>query len=56
MCWVAGDRHGGDDQMETQVDTVFVTGLPPDVTEDDLAGHFGSIGLIKVSVIYIKKM
>ena len=34
--------------MELQQDTVFVTGLPEDVNEDSLAGHFGSIGVIKV--------
>ena len=47
-----GDRYGGgngDVQMELQQDTIFVQGLPDDVTEEGLAQHFGSIGVIKVS-------
>ena len=46
-----GGGYGGDGvQMETQYDTVFVQGLPEDVTESDLAAHFGSIGVIKVTI------
>jgi RNA-binding protein FUS len=29
-------------------DTVYVTGLPPNITEDDVAEYFGSIGVIKI--------
>ncbi len=29
-------------------DMVYVTGLPAGVTEDDIAGYFGSIGVIKL--------
>jgi hypothetical protein len=29
-------------------DMVYVTGLPENVTEEDIAGYFGSIGVIKV--------
>jgi RNA-binding protein FUS len=29
-------------------DTVYVTGLPPNITEDDVADFFGSIGVIKI--------
>lgn len=43
-----GDRGGGD--MVTQEDTVFIQGMNPSTTEDELCQHFGSIGIIKVSV------
>lgn len=29
-------------------DMVYVSGLPPNVTEDEVAEHFGSIGILKV--------
>ena len=29
-------------------DTIFISGMPLDVTEDQLSSHFGSIGIIKV--------
>lgn len=29
-------------------DTVYITNLPQDVTEEKLAEHFGSIGIIKI--------
>lgn len=32
-----------------QVDTIFVSGMNPELTEDEIAQHFGSIGVIKVS-------
>ena len=49
-----GGGYGGDGvQMETQYDTVFVQGLPEDVTESDLAAHFGSIGVIKVTIVLL---
>lgn len=31
-----------------QEDTVFVSGMGPDVSEIDIADHFGAIGIIKV--------
>lgn len=36
------------DNLVIQVDTVFVSGMSPDLNEDDIAQHFGSIGIIKV--------
>jgi len=46
MCFAGyGDR--GD--MITQEDTVFVSGMSPALTEDDIQQHFGAIGVIKVS-------
>ncbi|KAI8094986.1 uncharacterized protein B0P05DRAFT_524190, partial [Gilbertella persicaria] len=33
--------------MQTIEDTVYITNLPQDVTEEKLAAHFGSIGIIK---------
>ena len=35
--------------MITQEDTIFVAGMDANTTENDIAGHFGAIGLIKVS-------
>lgn len=34
--------------MVTQEDTIFVAGMNPDSTEEEIADHFGSIGIIKV--------
>ena len=34
--------------MEEQQDTIFISGLNEETTEEQLAEHFGSIGLIKV--------
>lgn len=36
--------------MVTQEDTIFVSGMDPSLTEDDIQQHFGSIGLIKVNI------
>lgn len=33
--------------MLIQEDTIFVSGMGPDVSEYDIANHFGSIGIIK---------
>lgn len=33
--------------MIEQVDTVFISGMPPHVTEHEIEQHFGAIGLIK---------
>lgn len=35
--------------MITQEDTIFVAGMNPTATEDDICKHFGAIGIIKVS-------
>lgn len=43
-----GDR-GGSGDMVTQEDTVFIQGMNPSTTEDELCRHFGAIGIIKVS-------
>jgi hypothetical protein len=32
---------------ENEVDEVFVSGLPPEATEEAIAKHFGTIGVIK---------
>ncbi|XP_076334174.1 uncharacterized protein LOC143238106 isoform X3 [Tachypleus tridentatus] len=42
-----GGGYGGP-EAELMVDTIFVSGLPEDVTEQQLAEHFGCIGLIKM--------
>lgn len=43
-----GDRGGGGGDMITQEDTVFVQGMNPSTTEDELCKYFGAIGIIKV--------
>lgn len=35
--------------MITQEDTIFVAGMDPSTTEQDIETHFGAIGIIKVS-------
>lgn len=34
--------------VEEQQDTIFVSGIAENTTEDDLKDYFGAIGLIKV--------
>lgn len=34
--------------MITQEDTIFIAGMNPSATEEDIATHFGAIGIIKV--------
>lgn len=31
-------------------DTVFISGLPENVSEDELSNYFGAIGIIKVGI------
>lgn len=34
--------------MQKIDDTIYISNLPQDVTEEKLAAHFGSIGIIKI--------
>lgn len=34
-------------QVDPDNDEVFISGLPPDTTEQDIAEYFGQIGVIK---------
>lgn len=45
-------KKGGDggDEMVTQEDTIFVSGMNAETNEDDIANHFGAIGIIKVRI------
>jgi len=44
-----GDRNsGGSDGMVTQEDTIFVSGMDPSISEEEICQHFGAIGVIKV--------
>ncbi|KAJ8934570.1 hypothetical protein NQ318_017269 [Aromia moschata] len=47
-----GNRGGGfnkgDGNLVIQVDTIFVSGMNPELDEEDIAQHFGSIGIIKI--------
>lgn len=50
-----GGKTGGDsggDEMVTQEDTIFVSGMNAETNEDEIANHFGAIGIIKVSSIH----
>ncbi|VEN54147.1 unnamed protein product [Callosobruchus maculatus] len=38
----------GGENLVIQVDTIFVSGMNTDLNEDDIADHFGSIGIIKM--------
>lgn len=42
--------------MITQEDTIFVAGMNADATEEDIANHFGAIGLIKVILDEIRRI
>ena len=46
---VASTGRDGDGEMQQQLDTIFVQGLPQSITEQSLAAHFGAIGVIKVT-------
>lgn len=35
-------------EMITQEDTIFIQGMTPETTEEEIAERFGSIGVIKV--------
>lgn len=37
--------------MVTQEDTIFVSGMDPSISEEEICQHFGAIGIIKVSLI-----
>lgn len=43
-----GGSYGAGREMEVQQDTIFVSNMGQDVTEEQLIQHFGSIGVIKV--------
>lgn len=49
-----GDRGSGD--MVTQEDTIFIQGMDPGTTEDELCQHFGAIGIIKVRFFSVSYM
>ncbi|XP_032223575.1 RNA-binding protein cabeza isoform X2 [Nematostella vectensis] len=43
-----GRGGGGDDQKQYSQDTIFVSNMSPNSTEEDIKGLFGSIGIIKI--------
>lgn len=47
----SGGGGSGNDNMIIQEDTIFVSGMSPQTSEDDISNHFGAIGLIKVNII-----
>lgn len=46
--FVVGGYNSGGGDMITQEDTIFVSGMSPNITEEDIEQHFGAIGVIKV--------
>ena len=46
-----GGSWGGDKELQETPDTIFITNLNLATTEEDLMAHFGSIGIIKVSIV-----
>ena len=46
----------GDNAPIKQPDTIFIQGLLPDVTQDQLKEHFGSVGPIKVHTKVIHRV
>lgn len=44
----SGGGGSGNDNMIIQEDTIFVSGMSSQTSEDDISNHFGAIGLIKV--------
>ena len=45
----SGGGGSGNDNMVVQEDTIFVSGMSPQTSEDDISNHFGAIGIIKVN-------
>ena len=45
---VGSGGFGGNEDTQSQPDTIFVQGLSTHITEEELCQHFGSIGIIKV--------
>lgn len=44
-----GGGGGNDSEVIVQQDTIFVSGMDPSVSMDDIAEYFGVLGIIKVS-------
>jgi RNA-binding protein FUS len=44
-----GGGGSGSNDMVTQEDTIFVSGMNVETTEEEIATHFGAIGVIKVN-------
>lgn len=42
-------------QVDPDNDEVFISGLPPDTTEQDIAEYFGQIGVIKQVSVHEKQ-
>lgn len=53
----SSDRFRGDSSdLVMQEDTIFVSGMPPNATEDNIKDHFGSIGVIKVRLQHCERL
>ena len=48
-----GSSYSGQGDMEIQQDTIFVSGMGEDCTEEAMVQHFGSIGVIKVGFLCV---
>jgi len=49
-----GSSYSGQGDMEIQQDTIFVSGMGEDCTEEAMVQHFGSIGVIKVGFFCVR--
>lgn len=49
-----GGGGGRGDDFIVQEDTVFVSGMNQDTSEEEISQHFGSIGVIKVRILCVK--
>lgn len=47
FCRVIMDLNDVGAQLDPENDEVFISGLPADTTEQDIADYFGQIGIIK---------
>ena len=47
---ITGGYSDRNDGMVTQEDTIFVSGMDPAISEEEICQHFGAIGLIKVHI------
>lgn len=46
-----GSSGGSNSDMITQEDTIFIAGMDSESTEEEIAQHFGAIGVIKVKIL-----
>lgn len=48
-----GRDGGGGSNLIVQEDTIFISGMDPDTSEEEIFSHFGAIGVIKVISFFL---